>query len=65
MDIRTEREGRYTELDPERLRATLAKLLERIVERFPGSGLSKVASDLIGEASRVFHLVQGLQVPLW
>ena len=38
----------YSELQPERIRETVAVLDRRIGERFPGSGLSRVSAELTG-----------------
>ena len=57
--------SRYRLLDEERIRGTLARLRNRITERFPGSGLSQVAEDLqaLGEAARV--LTEYIRRPHW
>lgn len=40
----------YQALDPDKIIATLAKLQQRIGERFPGSGLHNVSGELLGIA---------------
>jgi hypothetical protein len=52
-------------LDPDRIVATIAQLRRRIDERFPGSGLSGLAANLlvIGEATRQ-HL-DDIERPVW
>ncbi len=40
----------YRTLNPDKIISTLVTLYERIVERFPGSGLSKVCAELINVA---------------
>jgi len=40
----------YRTLNPDKIIETLAKLKDRISERFPGSGLSKVCGELVGVA---------------
>ncbi len=43
----------YRSLNPEHITRTIAQLRERIEERFPGSGLGRVAEELqqIGNAA--------------
>ena len=56
---------RYSELKPEYILGTLEKLKKRIDERFPDSGLGKVASELNEVASAIVGLVEQLPRPLW
>ena len=42
----------YHALKPERILETVRRLQKRIAERFPGSGLSDVAGELVGLADR-------------
>jgi hypothetical protein len=42
----------YRELDPKRIEETAERLRHRIEERFPGSGLGQVASELVELARR-------------
>ncbi len=57
--------GKYSELDPKHILSTLDKLRYRIGERFPGSGLGKVAGELNEVAIAIVELVQKLSKPLW
>lgn len=57
--------GKYSELDPGHILATLQKLHFRIEERFPGSGLGKVAAELNQVAVILVQLVQKLPAPIW
>lgn len=55
----------YSELQLERIQETLAALERRIGERFPGSGLGRVAAEL-GQLSGTTGLVlERLRRPLW
>lgn len=56
---------RFSELKPDYIVATLTKLRSRIQERFPSSGLGKVADELDGVASGIVTLVEQLPRPLW
>lgn len=56
---------RYSELKPAYIIATLEKLVNRIEERFPGSGLGKVAKELDEVAEGIVMLVEQLPRPLW
>lgn len=55
----------YQQLDSERIVATLQRLRDRIAERFPGSGLSRVATDLLGLSDDVSAFVLEVQRPNW
>ena len=55
----------YSELHPTPVCATIDKLASRIGERFPGSGLSKVAAELGRVAEENQLVVERLQRPLW
>lgn len=57
--------GRFIELRPDRILATLGKLEKRIAERFPGSGLGQVCAELNGVAADVEALTRRLQRPYW
>jgi len=57
--------GKYSELRPELILATLDKLQNRINERFPGSGLGQVALELNQVAAAIVELVQKMRRPLW
>jgi hypothetical protein len=57
--------SRYSELRPTHILSTLDKLRMRIEERFPDSGLGKVAGELSEVATAVVQLVEQLPKPLW
>jgi hypothetical protein len=57
--------SRYSELRPTHILGTLDKLQKRILERFPESGLSKVAGELSEVAAAVVQLVEQLPKPIW
>lgn len=56
---------RYRRLDEARLLETLSTLRDRIEERFPGSGLARVAHELIGAAHEAIACVDYLRRPHW
>jgi hypothetical protein len=56
---------RYAELQSEFVRATIDALKSRIAERFPGSGLSNVAAELLVVADRNQAVIERLRQPLW
>ena len=53
----------YRSLDASRIIATTEQLGKRIAERFPGSGLSKVVTELLSEAEQAAATVQWLSKP--
>lgn len=55
----------YRELDETNILTTIARLEARISERFPGSGLSKVAHELIRIGNEVHETVTYLGQPNW
>ena len=55
----------YRQLDEANILRTLQRLKLRISERFPGSGLSKVADELIVVGKEVTVTVAYLQQPNW
>jgi hypothetical protein len=57
--------GRFTQLRAEPIRDTLSLLARRIEERFPGSGLSAVAGELVQLADQNAALVERLRRPTW
>lgn len=57
--------GKYSELNPKHILSTLEKLIARIDERFPGSGLGKVAAELNQVAIAIVQLVKKLPNPVW
>jgi len=54
----------YRTLDPERIIATAQKLEKRVTERFPGSGLSKVAVELAVIAQDTAEHARKLETPI-
>lgn len=56
---------RYSELSAEPLHATIRLLARRIEERFPGSGLSRMAVELLHLAQRNDAVVERLRRPAW
>lgn len=57
--------SRYSELKSAQILATLEKLRQRIGERFPDSGLGRVAGELNQVAAGIVDLVEKLPKPLW
>jgi hypothetical protein len=55
----------YSELHPTPIASTISMLARRIQERFPGSGLSQVAVELVAVAAQNQSVIQGLRRPLW
>lgn len=55
----------YSELKPERIIETIGALERRIGERFPDSGLSKVAAELKRLANETEETSRRLQRPIW
>lgn len=56
---------RYRQLDATSILQTLERLKLRIVERFPGSGLSRVAEEMHLVGSEVSDTVEYLRQPNW
>jgi hypothetical protein len=56
---------RYRQLAEPEIVATLVRLQDRIGERFPGSGLGRVAAELLGFARECAPLFDYLGRPLW
>ena len=54
----------YRNLDPALLEQTVARLKERVQERFPGLGLGKVAEDLHEMARQVITRTETISRPL-
>jgi hypothetical protein len=50
--------GRGPQLDPARIIATIGRLRDRVAERFPGSGLEKVAGELRGIAGDIVRQLE-------
>jgi hypothetical protein len=57
--------SQYRQLDIPRILATLSRLRNRIDERFPGSGLSRVAVEMQALSGEVTNFVQAVQRPHW
>ena len=57
--------SRYAELQSQFVRATIEALMARIAERFPGSGLSQVAAELLVVADQNQSVIVRLRRPLW
>ena len=55
----------YRQLDHPRILSTLTRLRERITERFPDSGLSRVAGELLTLSTEVAAFVEYAQRPRW
>jgi hypothetical protein len=59
------RETRYRSLDADKIIATLDKLEQRIGERFPSSGLSRVCAELIAVAKQTSERIASVSRPNW
>jgi hypothetical protein len=55
----------YRTLDPVEIRKTAATLSRRVAERFPGSGLSRVAADLEALAGDLATAAAEQRQPIW
>src|SRR6266478_9550048 len=53
----------YRQLDPQKIIETVQALQGRIEKRFPGSGLSKVAAELLRVAKETVSRTQWIQRP--
>ena len=58
-------ERSYSKLDPVPIRTTIERLQRRIEERFPESGLSRVAAELTALARENEIIIVQLRRPLW
>jgi hypothetical protein len=56
---------RYRTLDPARIISTAEALQQRIAERFPNSGLRKVAGELVSLSQDLARTARELQAPIW
>ena len=56
---------RYRQLAESEIGSTIARLRDRIAERFPESGLSRVAAELLGFAKESAPLLAYLRRPHW
>src|SRR5215470_10488806 len=57
--------ARYRELDQTQITQTLRRLRDRISERFPGSGLSNVAGELVALSEEAFDRIDYVRRPNW
>lgn len=57
--------SRFTELNFDHIRSTIVKLKRRVEARFPESGLSGVASELVQLADASDHALHQLRRPVW
>lgn len=55
----------YRSLDPAKIIATLGALDERIGQRFPGSGLSRVCSEVVEVAKQTSKRIADVSRPIW
>lgn len=55
----------YTRLHAAPIRTTMERLALRIAERFPGSGLQRVAQELSQLAAATEGSVERLRTPIW
>ena len=60
-----ERFSRYRQLDEAQILSTIDRLQARIVERFPGSGLARLATEFRALAGEAVESVAFLQAPHW
>jgi hypothetical protein len=57
--------ARYRQLDEKQIGATLARLRDRVAERFPESGLAGVTGELVDFSREAFDVVAYLRKPNW
>jgi hypothetical protein len=57
--------SQYRQLDQKQIDQTLRRLADRIAERFPGSGLSAVSTELVAVSEEAFGVVRYLSRPNW
>jgi len=55
----------YSQLSPAPVSSTIALLSQRIRERFPDSGLARVADELIRVSDENTRVVERLGHPIW
>ena len=55
----------YSQLHPTPILSTISVLARRIKERFPASGLSRVAAELVAVAGQNQSVIESLRRPLW
>jgi hypothetical protein len=65
MTSKAEARSEYSELQPALIIATVQRLEQRVDERFPGSGLSRVAAELHRTATQTQHTIRRLRRPIW
>jgi len=58
-------ERSYSKLDPAPIRRTIELLHDRIRERFPESGLSRVAAELVAVAQQNEVVIVQVRRPVW
>jgi len=58
-------DGKFTDLNPESILATIDKLENRIAERFPDAGLRQVCKEFRTLAGQSEKLAQRLRPPIW
>ena len=58
-------EPSYSKLSPEPIRVTIEQLRDRISERFPNSGLSRVATELATVAHQNNVVLAQVRKPIW
>ncbi len=56
---------RYRRLDPRLIIETAEKLDQRIAERFPESGLRRVAAELVTLSNDIATAAKALEAPIW
>jgi len=65
MDLDPRPGAAYSELQPALIIETVQRLEQRIEERFPGSGLGRVAAELHRVAGETERVTQRLRRPIW
>jgi hypothetical protein len=55
----------FERLDPQRIVATAEQLARRVAERFPTSGLSRVAAELVAVSRRAADDAEWIRQPRW
>jgi hypothetical protein len=65
MTARSGHERRYRQLDPRLISETAAKLEQRVAERFPDSGLRRVAAELHVLSNDLTTSAKALETPIW
>lgn len=55
----------YSRLDPVPVRETIVRLANRVAERFPQSGLSRVTAELVEVAVKNEEILNRLRRPIW